>query len=96
MVFRERDGKWFLLVTVEIPEGAKIPVTYFIGVDLGISQIATSSEGESFIGDEVKCVSKKYSDLRQTLQHKSSKKSQNGKRPRSIHKFLKRISKRVR
>ena len=94
--FRERDDKWFLLVTVDIPDGAEIPTTDFIGVDLGISQIATPSEGEPFAGDDVKRVTKRYSDLRQTLQHKASKQSQNGKRPRNIRKFLKRISKKVR
>lgn len=94
--FRERDNKWFLLVTVDIPDGVEIPTTDFIGVDLGISQIATPSEGEPFAGDDVKRVMKKYAELRQTLQHKASKQSQSGKRPRNIRKFLKRISKRVR
>lgn len=94
--FRERDNKWFLLVTVDIPDGVEIPTTDFIGVDLGISQIATPSEGEPFAGDDVKRVTKKYAELRQTLQHKASKQSQSGKRPRNIRKFLKRISKKVR
>jgi predicted transposase len=31
-----RDGKWFLLVTVDVPEGTKTPATDFIGVDLGV------------------------------------------------------------
>lgn len=94
--FRESDNKWFLLVTVDIPDGVEIPTTDFIGVDLGISQIATPSEGEPFSGSDVKRVMKKYAELRQTLQHKASKQSQSGKRPRNIRKFLKRISKRVR
>jgi putative transposase len=96
LVYRERDGKWFFLITVDVPDGAEILATDFIGVDLGISQLATPSEGEPFAGDDVKRVSKKYSELRQVLQHKASKQSQNGKRPRNIRKFLKRISKKVR
>jgi hypothetical protein len=31
-----RDGTWFLLVTVDLPEGTPLPITDFIGVDLGI------------------------------------------------------------
>lgn len=96
LVFRERDGKWFLLVTVDIPDGETFPTTDFIGVDLGITNLATPSIGEPFAGDDVKRISKKYADLRQTLQRKASAQSKNGKRPRNIRKFLKRISKKVR
>lgn len=96
LVFRERDGKWFLLVTVDIPDGETFPTTDFIGVDLGITNLATPSIGEPFAGDDVKRISKKYADLRQTLQRKASAQSKNGKRSRNIRKFLKRISKKVR
>src|SRR5437588_564461 len=41
-----RDGKWFLIVTVDVPEEAPIPATDFIGVDLGIANIATDSDGQ--------------------------------------------------
>src|SRR5215831_12460789 len=30
---RRKDGKWFLLVTADLPEGTPIPPTDFIGVD---------------------------------------------------------------
>src|SRR6185437_5759716 len=35
------DGRWFLLVTVDVPEATPIPTTDFLGVDLGIANIAT-------------------------------------------------------
>lgn len=35
-----RDGKWFLLVTVDLPDGTKTPTTDFLGVDLGVVNIA--------------------------------------------------------
>jgi IS605 OrfB family transposase len=41
-----RDGKWFLLVTVDVPEGTKTPVSDFIGVDLGVANIAVDSDKE--------------------------------------------------
>jgi putative transposase len=40
-----KDGKWFLLVTVDVPDGTPIPATDFIGVDLGIVNIAVDSDG---------------------------------------------------
>src|SRR5215213_4094347 len=87
-----KDGRWFLLVTVTLPDGAKTPATDFIGVDFGITNIATTSDGEVFSGAEVERVRQRNHALRQTLQHKASKQSQAGKRPRSIRRLLKRKS----
>jgi putative transposase len=41
-----KDGKWFLLVSVDMPESAPVPATEFIGVDLGMVQLATDSDGQ--------------------------------------------------
>jgi len=87
-----KDGRWFLLVTVDLPNGTKTPATDFIGVDFGITNIATTSDGEVFSGAEVERVRQRNHALRQTLQHKASKQSQAGKRPRSIRRLLKRKS----
>lgn len=40
-----KDGKWFLVVTVDVPEGTPIPPSDFIGVDLGVVNIAVDSDG---------------------------------------------------
>lgn len=88
-----KDGKWFLLATVDAPDKATLPATGFIGVDLGVTNIATTSDGESASGADVERVRRKHSGLRQTLQHKASKQSQDGKRPRSIRRLSKRLSK---
>lgn len=89
-----KDGKWFLLVTVDLPDKAPTPATDFIGVDLGIAELATTSDGEHFTGKDVEQVRQKHLALRQTLQHKASNQSQVGKRPRSIRRLSKRTSKR--
>ena len=47
---RRKDGKWFLLVTVDLPDGAPTPATDFMGVDLGVENIAVDSDGERFSG----------------------------------------------
>ncbi len=87
-----KDGRWFLLVTVDLPDKTPVPTTDFIGVDFGITNIATTSDGEVFSGADVESVRQRHHALRQTLQHKASKQSQTGKRPRSIHRLLKRKS----
>lgn len=46
-----RDGKWFLYATVEVPQATPInPVKGFVGVDLGIVNIATTSDGNRVSG----------------------------------------------
>ncbi|MBA3239713.1 MAG: IS200/IS605 family element transposase accessory protein TnpB [Acidobacteria bacterium] len=87
-----KDGRWFLLVTVDLPDKTPTPTTDFIGVDFGITNIATTSDGEVFSGSEVERVRQRHHALRQTLQHKASKQSQTGKRPRSIRRLCKRNS----
>ncbi|MBA3765387.1 MAG: IS200/IS605 family element transposase accessory protein TnpB [Acidobacteria bacterium] len=83
-----KDGRWFLLVTVNLPDKTPTPATDFVGVDFGITNIATTSDGEVFSGAEVEQTRQRHHALSQTLQHKASKQSQAGKRPRSIHKLL--------
>ncbi len=38
-----KDGKWFLLVSVDVPDGTPIPTTDFIGVDLGTTSLKLPS-----------------------------------------------------
>ena len=45
-LIRRQDGKWFLLVTVDVPDGTEVPATDFLGVDMGIVNIAADSDGE--------------------------------------------------
>lgn len=86
-----RKGQFFLNCVCDVPEDSPLIPNDVIGVDFGIVSLATDSTGETFTGSEVERVRQKYSKLRQTLQHKASKQSQSGKRPRSIHKLLKRL-----
>lgn len=72
LILRE-DGKWFLVVTVEVPEEAPIPVTDFIGIDLGIANIATDSDGNQHSGKAVDDVRRKHNLQRKRLQKKGTK-----------------------
>ena len=67
------DGKWFLLVTVDIPDEAPIPATDFIGVDLGLANIATTSDGERQTGKPVEDVRRKHNLQRKRLQRLGTK-----------------------
>lgn len=85
-----KDGKWFLLVTVDLPDKAPTPATDFIGVDLGVARLATTSDGEHFSGTNVESVRERYHTRRQTLQHAASRKKMRGERPKAIRRALKR------
>ena len=68
-----KDGKWFLLVTVDLPEGTKTPATDFLGVDLGIVNIAVDSDGNVHTGEAVEKIRRKHQTSRKTRQRKGTK-----------------------
>lgn len=75
-----RDGGWFLLVTVDVPDGTKPPTTDFLGVDFGVANIASTSDGDQFSGSAIEAARAKYASLRQSLSSRSS--SHNSRRTR--------------
>ena len=87
-----RKGNFFLNAVCDVPEESPIIPKDVLGVDFGIVLLATDSTGESFSGKDVESIRLKYSTQIQLLQHKASKQSQSGKRPRHIHKLIKRLS----
>jgi IS605 OrfB family transposase len=68
-----RDGMWFLLATCEVPEAEPNtdPVD-FLGIDLGIVNIATTSDGEIMAGRELNRIRARERGLRAKLQRKST------------------------
>ena len=68
-----RDGQWVLYLTVEVPDGAPIAAEDFLGVDLGIVNLATDSQGQTYSGDDVETVRKKYNLQRKRLQRQGTK-----------------------
>ena len=68
-----KDGKWFLLVTVDIPDKTPIPTTDFLGVDLGLVQIATDSDGNAYSGKPVEVARRKHNLQRKRLQKRNTK-----------------------
>jgi putative transposase len=62
------DGTFYLLVTLDTPEEPPIEPTRFLGVDLGIVNIATDSDGNSYTGTPVEVVRQRCGTARQTYQ----------------------------
>jgi putative transposase len=70
-----RKGKLYLYVTVEVPEGAPVDPEEWLGVDLGIRNLATDSDGEHHSGARVEAVRQRYASLRHRLQYANTKSS---------------------
>lgn len=68
-----RDGMFFLNATIDIPEPAVSEPIGFLGVDLGIVNIATTSDGRIMSGRQVNRYRQRKRDLRSKLQKKRTK-----------------------
>jgi IS605 OrfB family transposase len=69
-----RDGKWYLAVVIDVPEppGGGEPDGW-LGVDLGVVNLATDSDGTAYSGKAVRAVRRRNLDLRRRLQAKGTK-----------------------
>jgi putative transposase len=66
----QRDGTWFLLATCEIPEPALIEPVDWLGVDRGIANLATTSDGVNYSGRRLGRYRRWQVRLRSRLQSK--------------------------
>ena len=65
---RRRDGKWFLMATVEFDDVPPVDSDDFLGIDLGVANLATDSDGQRHSGADVERVRLKCQTLHQRLQ----------------------------
>jgi IS605 OrfB family transposase len=68
-----RQGRFYLLCTIEMPEGAPIKLADVLGVDLGIVNIAVDSTGKVFSGENVEKVRRHYAKRRAGLNRVGTK-----------------------
>lgn len=68
-----RDGTFYLYATIDVPEDTSIEPTRFLGVDLGIVNLATDSDGNSYTGADVEAVRQRTATARQTYQATGTK-----------------------
>jgi len=79
-----RDGKWFLAATYGVPEAdMNESPEGFLGVDLGIVNIATTSDGERYAGAHLNRVRHRNRRLRGKLQKLGTKSAKRLLRKRS-------------
>ncbi|MFE8947844.1 RNA-guided endonuclease InsQ/TnpB family protein [Streptomyces sp. NPDC007856] len=79
----ERDGAFYLIATCEIPEAAQFEPDSFIGVDLGIANIATTSAGYQAAGRGLNRYRQRQLALRAKLQKKGPKSAKRRLKERS-------------
>ena len=60
---RRRDGRWFLMATVEFDNVPPGDANDFLGIDLGVANLATDSDGQRHSGTDVEQVRLKCQTL---------------------------------
>jgi IS605 OrfB family transposase len=68
-----RDGQFYLYCTADVPEPPAAEVTEFLGVDLGIVNVATDSAGERFTGEDVERHRRRHTQNRRSFQRRGTK-----------------------
>lgn len=80
-------GKFYLYQTIDIPDEEGEYAEDFIGVDMGLTDIVSISDGTNISSNEVKNIRNKYNRIRASVQSKGT---------RNCHKLLKRLKGRER
>jgi putative transposase len=79
-----RDGNWYLIATVEVADAeANTDPVDFIGVDMGIVNIATTSDGDNHCGAGLRRYRKRMAKVRAELQAKATKSAKRKLKARS-------------
>lgn len=68
-----QKGTFYLAVTLDVPTPTPDEIDGTLGIDFGIVNLATDSEGETFSGEAVEKVCKRHHALRQRLQKRGTK-----------------------
>lgn len=68
-----RDGTFYLYATIEVPEDTPVKPERFLGLDLGIANILTDSDGNSYTGAPIEVVRQRCMTHRGTFQRTGTK-----------------------
>ena len=69
------DGAFYLFATCEVETPEPEDVSEFLGIDVGVSNIAVDSDGNQYSGAHVNGLRRRYARLRARLQSKGTKSS---------------------
>lgn len=67
-----KDGVFYFYICIEVPEPPEVEPDDFLGIDLGIVNIAIDSDGHTYSGSHVNSLRNRHSKLRQKLQSKGT------------------------
>ena len=73
LMWHKQSKTWYLAVTLDVPSPTPDEPEGTLGIDLGIVNLATDSEGETFSGAAVEQVRERHAKLRQALQKRGTK-----------------------
>jgi putative transposase len=68
-----RKGEFYLFATCDVPDEVPFDPDGFLGIDLGMTNIATDSDGDMYSGATINNVRHRHRRLRRTLQSKGTK-----------------------
>jgi IS605 OrfB family transposase len=93
----ERDGVFFLYVTLDVPEVPPGEPADYLGVDLGVVNVATDSDGTVYAGATLTGVRHRHRRLRARLQAKRTRSARRllGKRRRKESRFARDVNHRI-
>lgn len=88
------DGEFYLFTSCEVDEPTPKDVDDFLGVDLGIKNIASDSDGHQYSGGKVTAIRRRHNRLRAKLQAKQTRSSRKllAKRRRKEGRFAKDVN----
>jgi putative transposase len=66
-------GEFYLMAVCDIPEAPMQETIDFLGIDLGIVQIASDSEGKQYSGEAIRSLRRRMRKLKAGLQHTAKK-----------------------
>ena len=84
-----KDNKFYLLCSIDVPEKAPIEIHAFIGVDMGVARLVTTSDCQHVSGEHVEAVRVKHFNTRRSLGRKM------GSKKRRTRKNARRAMKRI-
>jgi putative transposase len=96
LIYRKDIDAFFIAVAADVPEEEMIGPKGWLGVDVGIANIATDSLGNFYGGQELIEKREHMKELSRQLQRKKAQRRRLGKSDRSVRCALKRLSKRLR
>lgn len=87
---KHKNGSYYLNIQLESQPTDPPPSDEILGCDLGRTDIAVTSDGNTFSGEETTKVRNHYAKLRSNIQHKASKGTRSSRR--RCRELLKRLS----